>query len=592
MKNRINTTWFSLGFAGFLTLGKFFFWYLSGSMAVLSEAWHSFSDIATSFVILLSLYQNRALAQRASLTQPPLPDDPDKTNTLSDKGRSFVRWILDINPELKISIFIGSILLCISSAVLWNVITSEPAELKRPLLTGLFFLIFSAGSYLLYRVQTGVGQKEQSAALHADGIHSRADALISFLTGLTLLIFYYFNINLDRYMGGLIAFIIFLFSMEILLNSMLCFVREKDTYTQEYTTANIVGMLFRRQTYKKVGNFLSDVLLPPGKQDFKQGLIKGFHIARKLILLLMISTVCITYFSTCFYVVDTGHHGIKLRFGKIINSAEPDPAGLHLKFPWPFESSMTLNTQKISTLTVGNQIIPGRPLIWAQEHGDNMAFISGDNTLFLPYTSIHFKIKDPTAYYTHSKEPEKLIKSMALSLLTREFSCRKFYDLALYKRIEWIKQVSTNLQNALDSLDCGIEIVNINVQDLHPPSTVSPSFENVVAALQKKEQLLNEAQAFKNEYLPKTRGEAYKTMKKAQIYVDDKTKKADGEARNYLSRLDGYKTNPQILKKLLFYKAAQEAIKPAGKKIIVDPSTGINSKDIYNEQFLFRLDRR
>ncbi len=574
-----------------MTLGKFFFWYLSGSVAVLSEAWHSFSDIATSFVILLSLYRNRAIelqTQEAEAHDSPAIRHGD---TLASKG-SFVRRCLDINYELKISLFIGMVLLCISGSILWNVITSAPAELKRPLLTGSFFLIFSAGSYLLYRIQTGVGQKEQSAALHADGIHSRADALISFLTGLTLLVFFYFNINLDRYMGGLTAFIILIFSIEILLNSALCLVHRKETYVQEYTTATIIGMLFTNQMYKNAAGFLSDALFPPGKQDFKQGLIKGFHIAQKLILLLMISAACIAYFSTCFYVVDTGYQGIKLRFGKITNSETPDPAGLHLKLPWPFESIVTLNTEKIFTLAVGNRIIPGRLLIWAQEHGDNMAFISGDNTLFLPYTSIHYKIKDPATYYTHSKEPEKLIKNVALTLLIKEFSCRKFYDLALYKRAEWIEQVGSGLQTALDSLNCGIEIVNLYVQDLHPPATVSPSFEKVVAALQKKEQVLNEAQAFKNEYLPKTRGQAYKTMKKAQIYMDDATKKADGEAKNYLSRLDGYKTNPRILKKLLFYKTAKQAIKPAGRKIIVDPSTGINSKDIYNEQFLFRLDRR
>jgi len=65
MNNRINTTWISFGFAGLLTVGKFLFYYLSGSVAVLSEAWHSFSDLATSLLILFSLYRARMLLTEA-----------------------------------------------------------------------------------------------------------------------------------------------------------------------------------------------------------------------------------------------------------------------------------------------------------------------------------------------------------------------------------------------------------------------------------------------------------------------------------------------------------------------------------------------
>ena len=40
-----------------LTALKFLLFFFSGSLAVLAEAWHSFSDIATSFLVLLAVHR-------------------------------------------------------------------------------------------------------------------------------------------------------------------------------------------------------------------------------------------------------------------------------------------------------------------------------------------------------------------------------------------------------------------------------------------------------------------------------------------------------------------------------------------------------
>jgi len=590
MINRINTTWISLGFAGLLTAGKFLFYYLSGSVAVLSEAWHSFSDIATSLVILVSLYHARALEkQEKSETQHAGTDDSKDT----PKGvRAFFKALIAINHELKISMTIGAVLLAVSGSILWNVLANPVQPIAQPLVTGIFFLIFSGGSYLLYRVQTGVGKEEKSAALHADGIHSRADMMISLLTASSLFVFYYFNINLDQYVGGLIAVIILVFALEILINSGLCLARKQTVYLQEVTCSHIVASLFSQRLYAVIGEGIGKIIFPSNNRAAMEKFRRSVKTALKTGIGLILFAGMATYLSTCIYVVDTGQQGLKLRFGKIVNKTAPQPPGLYFKLSWPFETAVTINTGKIRTLAVGNRIPDSQMLIWSREHGDKSAFISGDNNLFLPYASVHYKVKNPVDYYIHPGKPEKLIQSMTLSLLTREFAGMTFYALALDDRKNWINRVTKGLQTSLDDLDCGIEVIQVFVQDIHPPTTVSPSFEQVVAALQNKEKLINQALAFKNKYLPKTRGQAYKSNRKAQIYVDEKKQRAIGEAANYKLRLEGYQKNPEVIGRLMYFKTVGDALKAAGSRTLLDPRTGITQKEVYNEKFLLRLDRR
>jgi len=104
--------------------------------------------------------------------------------------------------------------------------------------------------------------------------------------------------------------------------------------------------------------------------------------------------------------------------------------------------------------------------------------------------------------------------------------------------------------------------------------------------------MVNEAQAFKNEMLPKTRGKAYKSVRKAEMYLDEKKQTAAGNTRNFKLRQEGFHSDPSVLKELLFHQSVREALNPSGSKTIVDPDTGISKKEIYNEKFLLRLDGR
>ena len=149
-----------------LTILKFAAFLFTGSMAILAEAWHSFSDITTSALVLVSVRKKPAVPQQ------------------EEKGKSKLPAL-----EYEISLAIGLFMLFVSIVLLSKLITRQAPEIQNPLFSGIVFLLFAASSHLVYRYEVSVGQRENSIGLIADGMHSKSDMINSLLIGFTLIIY-------------------------------------------------------------------------------------------------------------------------------------------------------------------------------------------------------------------------------------------------------------------------------------------------------------------------------------------------------------------------------------------------------------------
>jgi len=584
MNNRIKATWVSIGIVSILTLFKFLFFYISGSLAVLSEAWHSFSDIATSVFVLISLYRVLRLEKRGA----------DKSEEQPLSGNFIVRIfrkIIHLHPELQISFVIGIMLTSISVSILWNAFCCGGIVVDRPLISGIAFILFSLGSYFLYRFQISMGEKEGSAALYADGMHSKADMIGSLLTGVSLIL-YHFSFNFDRFVGAFIGILLFSVALEMLVNSTLALIKGQEKFSREYSAVSIIAAFFSENLYRK----LWDKIHESGNFTAKsRAVLKDFYkfaaLFFKLGLLLSALGLVGYYLKTALVFVRIDEKAIVLRFGKIVNRDELYGPGIHFKFPVPFENVVYINTKKIYSIDVGNSSSSGSAMIWTSEHGDSVDFISGDNNLFLPYVTLHYRVDDPYLFYVGVKGSSELIRHISYSVLTKTFSERDFYDLAIFKRREWIDFARGEMQKKFNSLDMGVRIEELVVKDLHPPIKIANAFEKVVAAYQLKERDYNNAEGYINMLIPKTRADALRTASEATSYVRGKVLKAEGDAENYVLRLAGYKESRSVMRKYLFYKHAGETLS-RGKKVVVDPKSGIPSQVIYSEKFFFRGGKR
>ena len=229
----------ALGMNTLLTGVKFLLFFFSGSMAILAEAWHSFTDIVTSFLVLIAVRHSSSKGNE------------NQKNGESVNNPCYASQPSSSRMELAVSFCIGIILFLVAAFLIRKCIYSEVLQIRNPVFSGLMFLLFSLGSYFVYRFETKVGKREGSIGLVADGIHARADMTSSLLAGFSLIL-YAMGLNIDRWVAGLIAFFILSFALETIVNTCMAFFRRKSDYLFRYRSFALITFLFDRAAVQKV----------------------------------------------------------------------------------------------------------------------------------------------------------------------------------------------------------------------------------------------------------------------------------------------------------------------------------------------------
>jgi len=538
-----------------LTTLKFILYYLTGSYVILAEAWHSFSDIATSLLVLLAIHRKlrqEKSEQPANAEASSIAPEQTKTN----------RW----NLESIVSLVIGLLLLTVSILLIRQVFIAEKPEVKNPLVAGIVFIGFAIGSYLVSHFEGAVGRKTNSVGLISDSMHARADMTASLLAGFSLILCS-LNVDIDRWAALVISFFILTFSLEVLVNVFVSIFHgdgEKIFHIKSY---QIVAYLFSPRELFTVLNSFDDRL---GLKILHR---PWFPYLLKVVFLLIPVTVLSIYLSTCFFSVAQNEQAILLRFGRPIKKELFNP-GLHVKFPWPVDKVLRHDVRTIKSIPVGNITEKeGQVLIWTRAHGTEEEFLTGDNYFIFPFVIIHYRVKELYKFLFTMTDPIEFLRSQGNRVLSHLIAERFFYNLVTIYRSQIESDMTDRLQKDLDVINSGIEIVSINFKDIHPPTSIASSFEQVVAAAQEKEQLINKALGYKNENILKSLGDSVREIEKAKSYVVERVDRAQGEAKRFNLRKHVFNANTPVLSKKLYLKTVQEIL-PGVNKILYDPKAG------------------
>ena len=117
-------------------------------------------------------------------------------------------------------------------------------------------------------------------------------------------------------------------------------------------------------------------------------------------------------------------------------------------------------------------------------------------------------------------------------------------------------------------------ISSINIEDVTPPAEAADAFRGVAGARADAIRLVNEAEGYANDLIPRARGEAAQLAEEAQAYKDGKINRAAGDA----ARLQGcaeYAKAPKVTATRA-YVEAMEQILPKIKKVIVDSNGNLD----------------
>ena len=126
------------------------------------------------------------------------------------------------------------------------------------------------------------------------------------------------------------------------------------------------------------------------------------------------------------------------------------------------------------------------------------------------------------------------------------------------------------MQNVLNGYQCGVEIVELQMQRVIPPERVKPAFDAVNASIQQRDQLINEARRTENELIPQAEAEADKLIREAEGYSSRRLAEAEGEIAALLAKYESYKEAPDVTRQRMYLETMERVMQSSGPKTIID----------------------
>ncbi|WP_207481366.1 FtsH protease activity modulator HflK [Arenibaculum pallidiluteum] len=311
---------------------------------------------------------------------------------------------------------------------------------------------------------------------------------------------------------------------------------------------------------------------PPDIEDFlrrgqdrlKRVMPGGFGSGRGFVIIALLLVVA--WAATGIYRVDSDEKGVVLRFGQWVRTEEP---GLRYRLPYPIETVLLPKVTRVNRIEVG--FLTGasdRRGIGERDVPDESLMLTGDQNIIDIDFTVLWVIKDPGEFLFKIRDPENTVKKAAESAM-REVIGQTDIQPALNEARQQIEtQTRQTLQSMLDEYQSGIEITQVQLQKVDPPAPVVDAFNDVQRAAQDRERLRNEAEAYRNDVIPRARGEAERLIQEASAYREQVVSLAQGDAQRFTSVYEAYRASPDVTSRRIYLETMEQILRGTNKVII------------------------
>ena len=292
----------------------------------------------------------------------------------------------------------------------------------------------------------------------------------------------------------------------------------------------------------------------PGGGDSK----KGFA--------LLIAVLLVLWMASGIYFVKADEQGVVLRFGAYQRTTG---AGVNYHLPYPIESVATPRVTVINRVEVGTRSGMGSRKGGETSIPEESLMLTGDENIIDINFEVQWKISDAPNFLFNIRGPEETVRAVAESAMREVIGTTKIATVLAEGKLLVEQNTKKLMQDTLDNYKGGIEIVRVNLLKADPPSQVIDAFRDVQTARADLETSRNQAESYRNDVIPKARGEAEKMILDAEAYKQEVIARAQGEASRFSSVYKEYTQAKDVTKKRM-YLETMESILQGMNKIIVE----------------------
>ncbi len=313
-----------------------------------------------------------------------------------------------------------------------------------------------------------------------------------------------------------------------------------------------------------------DEMLRKAQDNFRNFMPRGFEGA-PLIGLIIIGILAL-WMASGFYVVNPGENAVIQRFGAWSRTQADPGLGYHL--PGPIETAGILNVEEIRKMNIGfMEAFSRNGTASRRDVPDESLILTSDRNIVDLDLVIQWNIKSAEDFLFEIRDQENTIKKVAESAIREVVGQTEMFPIITTARAAVADAAKKIIQENLDEYKSGVNITQVLIEraEVHPD--VQAAFQDVQSAKQDAEDVQNRADAYREDILPKARGQAIKMLQEAEAYKQSTIARSKGDADRFNSVYAAYLSGKDVTKERIFIETMENVLSNA-QKIILDSEAG------------------
>lgn len=341
--------------------------------------------------------------------------------------------------------------------------------------------------------------------------------------------------------------------------------KEKEEVYKSYESYEAPSKTMKRQQIEKEKENFEKVL------EELQKLQKILIYVKKVTYGILVGLFVTTTVCSSIYNIKEQEQAVVTTFGKAQTVTR---TGIHFKIPYVQKVKKVNST--IQGFPIGYQVADNE-----SEYAESLMITSDFNFVNVDFY-VEYRVNDPIMYLYGSSNPEDVLKNIAQASIRNTIGMYGVDDVLTTGKSEIQSVIKEDVVKELENNKTGLTLVNITIQDAEPPTEeVKKAFDDVETAKQGKEKLLNNAEQYRNEQIPKAKADADAIEKQAEAKKQERINEATGEVELFNSMFTQYTKDKNGSKLRMYYETMEELM--PNLKIIIN-GTDSEIKPIITEK--------
>ena len=264
------------------------------------------------------------------------------------------------------------------------------------------------------------------------------------------------------------------------------------------------------------------------------------------------------------YLVQADQQAVETLFGRVV--APRVMPGLHYALPWPVESVVKLKVRQLQRLVVGadaaDSLLGRTPPLASQ-------FLTGDQNIINARVVVQYSVSVPADYLFAAQNPAQVAGAAVESELARRIAHRTVDAVLTTEKAAIQEEVRASAQKLLDEYRAGVALSTINIESVTPPPEAVDAFRDVAGARADAARIVNDAEGYSNDLIPKARGQARQMLEESQGYREKKINEAAGDASRFTQLVAESSKAGQVTGRRLYLETMEQVL-PRIRKVMID----------------------